>query len=230
MRIKKEVVIAAYDKPLVWLADFNADVKKTVYRKGDILQYDGEIKLEPNVGRCVHTFFKHIYDNYDNLADITYYAQDYPFDHWEDIVDVVNNDLMASRCQLNIGGYYGFHFNTIQIPSEKGGIMWNLYNSLHHGKGKILSCSSNGMPQDSNPNINVNRYWEILFDEPILEDVGRYEFMPGGHFGVTRDHVHLRSRELYSKVVSLLENDPTAPWMIERLECYIFNPKYKTKL
>lgn len=228
--MKKEIVIAAYDKDLSWLDQLNSDVKRTVYRKGDVTHYGGEIKIVPNVGRCVHTFFRHILINYDNLADITYFAQDYPFDHWEDIVDVVNNDKSAELCQLQIGGYYGFHYNTITVPSEKGGIMWTLYYTTHHERGKILYCSSDGHEHDSNSEINVNRYWTMLFDEPIPDGTGRYEFMPGGHFGITREHARKRSRELYAKVVELLETESSAPWMIERLECYIFNPKYKTKL
>ncbi len=36
--------------------------------------------------------------------------------------------------------------------------------------------------------------------------------------------------EFYGKICNLLTEDIWAPWMIERLECYIFNPKYKTKL
>lgn len=223
--MNRELVIAAYDSYLDWLEEINSDIKVTVYRKGDEpTQISNEIKLEPNKGRCVHTFFNHIYNNYDNLADITFFAQDYPFDHWEDIIDVVNNNKEESRCQLKIGGYYGFHFNTIMIPSHKGGIMWNLIDSQHHGKGKVLSCSSNGYPQDSNPNINVDKYWNMFFDS---FNPSHYEFMPGGHFGITKEHAHLRSKEFYKKVVDFLLDKEIAPWIIERLECYIFNPNIK---
>jgi hypothetical protein len=51
--------------------------------------------------------------------------------------------------------------------------------------------------------------------------------MPGGHFGITKEHAQLRSKEFYKKVCDLLIDDVNAPWMIERLECYIFNPKIK---
>jgi hypothetical protein len=158
------------------------------------------------------------------LSDITYFAQDYPFDHWEDIIDVVNKDTQDSRCQLKIGGYYGFHFNTITVPSPLGGIMWNLSASKHHCNGNVLICQSNGQPQDSNPNINVDKYWNSLFSD---EKPSEYEFMPGGHFAITKQHAQLRSKEFYSKVCNLLLEDENAPWMIERLECYIFNPTYK---
>ena len=228
--MKKELVIAAYDKDLDWIDKLNTDIKVSIYRKGNIKKYNNEILLTPNTGRCVHTFFKHIYTNYDSLSDVTFFAQDYPFDHWEDIVDVINNNTMESRCQIQIGGYYGFHFNTIKIPSEKGGIMWNLQKTKHHGTGNVLMCHSNGYPQDSNTDIDVNTYWKILFDEPFPENVGMYEFIPGGHFCITKKHATIRSKKFYQKIVELLENNNSAPWIIERLECYIFNLNYITKL
>jgi len=221
----REIVIAAYDKYLDWLDKFNSDIKVTVYRKGEeAKQREDEIKLELNKGRCVHTFFNHIYTNYDNLSDITFFGQDWPFDHWEDVVEVINNGTQESRCQLKIEGYYGFHFNTITVPSSLGGRMWNLSPSKQHGNGNVLVCQSNGQPQDSNPNINVDKYWDLLFTD---QKPTEYEFMPGGHFGITKEHAQLRSKEFYKKVCDLLLEDESAPWMIERLECYIFNPKIK---
>jgi len=222
----RELVIAAYDRYLDWLDNINIDVKQTVYRKGDEpAQRDNEIKLEPNKGRCVHTFFNHIYNNYDNLSDITFFCQDYPFDHWENIVDVVNNCTEQSQCQLKMGGYYGFHFNTITVPSPLGGSMWELSPSTHHGEGRVLICSSNGAPQDSNPNIDVEKYWNRFFKR--VPPPAEYQFMPGGHFGITKQQAQLRSKEFYKNIVDFLLEEEVAPWIIERLECYIFNPNIK---
>jgi hypothetical protein len=221
----RELVIAAYDRYLDWLDKLNPEIKVTVYRKGEEeKQREDEIKIEPNKGRCVHSFFNHIYTNYDSLSDVTFFAQDYPFDHWEDVIEVVNNNTEESRCQLKIGGYYGFHFNTITVPSPLGGSMWALSPSTHHGEGRVLTCQSNGAPQDSNPNIDVDRYWNRFFNQ---DPPSEYEFMPGGHFGVTKEHAQLRSKEFYKHVVDFLLEEPVAPWIIERLECYIFNPHIK---
>lgn len=218
----KEVVIAGYDKPLNWIKDFNSDVKVTIYRKGDLISYENEIHLEPNVGRDVHTFFSHIVKKYDNdLSQYTFFVQDYPFDHWENLISVINGDpsLYSEKASLSFGGYFGFHFNSI-------GTMWNMPKSLQFGSGNIISCFSNGRPQDHNPNINVDKYWDILFDEP---KPNMYEFIPGGHFGITKDQVYIRSKNFYNQILKLLESEYDAPWMIERLECYIFNKNYKTK-
>jgi len=222
----KEIVIAAYDKNLDWLSKLSSDVKQTIYRKGVKSKNENEHFIEPNLGRCVHSFFNHIYINYDNLSDVTFFAQDYPFDHWEDLIETINSET-GKIGTLNIGGYNGHHFNTITVPSEKGGLMHTMHNSSHHDSGKIIACYSNGLPHDPNPAINVDKYWDILFDG---ERPNIYEFMPGGHFSITKEHARLRSKELYKKITELLIEDINAPWMIERLECYIFNPKYKTRL
>jgi hypothetical protein len=222
--MKKEIVVAAYDKNLDWLDFINSDIKKTVYRKGNILPLsENEILIESNAGRCVHTFFNHILKNYDNLSDYTYFVQDYPFDHWGNLIEVINNqtdELLINMCSVNIeNGYYGFHNNTL-------GTAWQMYESIHHN-GLIISCNNEGRPQDHAPYINVKLYWDILFQDINPEF---YEFMPGGHFILTKEHAHKRSKDFYKIIVNTLENDIYAPWNYERLECYIFNPNYISKI
>jgi hypothetical protein len=217
----KEIVIAAYDKNLSWVSGLDKTVIKTVYRKGDVLPtIEGEIKLDKNIGRCVHTFFNHIYQNYGKLSDYTFFVQDYPFDHWGDLLEIVNGNPKEQIVTLNIGGYYAYHNNTL-------GTSWNMPPSQQFGSGNVITCWSNGSPQDLNPLIDVNKYWNLLFEGDCPPN---YEFVPGGHFGITKEHSELRSRDLYKQICDLLVSDINAPWMIERLESYIFNPNYKTKL
>lgn len=227
--MKKEVVISAYDEDYSWILNLNEDVKKTIYRKGNIDSKENEILLEPNVGRDVHTFFKHIYINYNNLSDITFFSQDYPFDHVENYIDIINGDINTWNKEsiINFGGYYGYHWNSIKVPTPRGGIMHTLDPSKQFGTGRILSCQSNGLPHDPNPNINVDNVWFELFNH---QKPNEYEFVPGGHFSITKEQIKIRSLNFYKKIVELLENDVTMPWNIERLECYIFNSTYKSKL
>jgi hypothetical protein len=223
--MNKEIVIAAYDKSLNWVDDINTEIKKTIYRKGDILPLkDNEIKITPNKGRCVHTFFNHIYLNYENLSDYTFFVQDYPFDHWGNLIDVVNSDVnkIETLSSLKIDGYFGFHNNTL-------GTSWKMYESQQFGNGLIISCQSNGHPQDLNPNINLDKYWKILFSDEHTPP-HNYEFIPGGHFVITKEQIKIRSKEFYKQVITLLMDNEHSPWNFERLECYIFNKNYKTKL
>ena len=216
----KELVIAAYDKPLDWISKLNGEIKITIYRKGNSEPIrDNEILIEPNLGRCVHTFFYHIYNNYDKLANYTFFVQDFPFDHWGNVIKVINNNTWENDYTLKIDGYYGFHNNTL-------GSAWNLTACSQFTNGSSLRCSSNGYPQDNNPLIDVNKYWNLLFDESLPNE---YEFIPGGHFGITKEQIHIRSKEFYKKCCELLIEDITAPWMFERLESYIFDKKFKSK-
>lgn len=218
--MKKELVIAGYDKPLEWLNDIQSDVKITIYRKGNApISKFKEIKVETNIGRCVHTFFNHIYLNYENLSDITFFAQDYPFDHWGNIVKTINENLWVQNSILNINdGYFGFYNN---------GIYGNLFRATHFNNGNVLSCAANGHPHDGQPGLNVDRYWHILFDQ---QNPNYYEFIPAGHFGITKSHATIRTKCFYGKIKELLETESIAPWIIERLECYIFDPRYKAKI
>ena len=223
--MKRELVIAAYDKDYSWINQLDPKIKITVYRKGNASKIsDNEIELEPNMGRCVHTFFNHLAVNYNQLHDVTFFCQDYPFDHFEDIIEVVNQETEFNRCQLRIGGYCGFHYNTITTPGPRGGTMWNLSKSNHHGNGNVLTCDNYGAPQDSNPLIDMKRYWNRFFNS---DPPNNYEFMPGGHFAVTKEHARLRSQEYYYSICKFLQEEEVAPWIIERLECYIFNPNIK---
>lgn len=221
--MKKEIVIAAYDKSLDWINQINPDVKITIYRKGESQTLkENEIKIEPNKGRCVHSFFNHIYLNYDNLSDYTFFVQDFPFDHWGNILEILNSDIdsIEKNASIVIDGYYGYHNNYF-------GSAWSMYPSSQFGGGSILSCQSNGHPHDTNPNINVDKYWNILFSDNH-NPPPYYDFIPGGHFAITKEQIKNRSKEFYKKIVDILIEDEHSPWMIERLECYIFNKNFLT--
>lgn len=227
--MKKELVISTYSEDYSWVSQVDKNVKITIYRKGDLENKENEIKLTPNVGRDVHTFFKHITDNYENLSDLIFFSQDYPFDHIENYIEIINGDIDTCKinASLNFNGYYGYHWNSVKVPTDRAGIMHTMLPSSHFGvSGKVLKCFSNGSPHDLNPNINVDKIWQVLFSSPIPQ---YYEFIPGGHFSITKEQIHKRSFNFYNKIVNLLENNSTMPWNIERLECYIFCELYNTK-
>jgi predicted metal-dependent RNase len=53
----KEIIVAAYDKPLDWISNINKDVKITIYRKGNILNSSfDEIKIEPRTFQVIPIF------------------------------------------------------------------------------------------------------------------------------------------------------------------------------
>ncbi len=87
--ISREFVIAKYHRSTDWTKSLNGKV--TIYNKSKDTLLPGEIFLEPNLGRCIHTYVTHILKNYDNLADETFFSQDSPFEHVPDYINQVNN-------------------------------------------------------------------------------------------------------------------------------------------
>jgi hypothetical protein len=83
-----EVVVARYNEDVDWVKNLNYGV--TVYNKH---AEDNELfsKNLPNVGREGHTFFYHIVNNYDNLADYVAFVQGNPFDHCRNIINEIND-------------------------------------------------------------------------------------------------------------------------------------------
>ena len=80
------IVVARYNEDLEWTKEF---LNVIIYNKGKPLRDGFNEKYLNNVGREGHTYYKHIYDNYDNLADYTVFLQGNPFDHSPNII----NDL-----------------------------------------------------------------------------------------------------------------------------------------
>jgi hypothetical protein len=81
------IVVARYNEKIQWTKNFSNVI---VYNKGNKLPEGFNEILLSNVGREGHTYYKHIYDNYDNLADYTIFLQGNPFDHSPNIMYNLN--------------------------------------------------------------------------------------------------------------------------------------------
>ena len=87
MQIK--IVVSRFNENVDWTKQFN---NVLIYNKGDQIQGITNINLD-NVGREGHTYYKHIYDNYDNLDEFTIFLQGNPFDHTPDVINVIKEYL-----------------------------------------------------------------------------------------------------------------------------------------
>jgi dTDP-4-dehydrorhamnose reductase len=204
--LKKEVVIAAYDRDYSWIKNLNKEIKITVYRKGNKVLLDNEIKIDPNIGRDVHTFFNHLYLRYDTLSDITYFTQDFFEDHVSNYIELMNGDItMLNKHAIekidNQCWFFNTHFNS------------------------ILYCDNTGYLHDFG--LNIKNIWCKIFD---IESPDIFYFTPSGHFVITKEHARKIPREIYKKIIEILETVPRGPWEIERLESYIFIKNYKNLL
>jgi hypothetical protein len=74
------IVVSRYNENIDWTKQFSDVI---IYNKGE--KIPNTIRL-PNVGKEGHTYYKHICDNYDNLADYTIFLQGFPFDHSPNVI------------------------------------------------------------------------------------------------------------------------------------------------
>ena len=89
-----KIIIARCDEDINWSLEFKNIL---IYNKGNKINIDNELLTE-NVGRECHTYYKYIYDNYDNLNDYIIFLQGNPFDHSPNIINnlwnyIINKDL-----------------------------------------------------------------------------------------------------------------------------------------
>lgn len=85
-----KIIVARYNENIEWTKQFENVI---VYNKGKKLEDNyNEIMLD-NVGREGHTYYKYIYDNYDNLDDYTIFLQGNPFDHSPNLISNINKYL-----------------------------------------------------------------------------------------------------------------------------------------
>lgn len=87
-----KIIIARYNENIEWTQRLPPDIDVIVYNKGDkLLNHKGTVVDLPNVGREGHTYYKYIYDNYDNLDDYTIFLQGNPFEHSPQLICTINN-------------------------------------------------------------------------------------------------------------------------------------------
>lgn len=111
------IVVARYNENIEWTTQFPNVI---IYNKGDKLDGNyNEISL-PNVGREGHTYYKYIYDNYENLSDYTIFLQARPFDHSPNIIANLHKYINSTDLRID------FEFLSELI------IDCNLISCIHH--------------------------------------------------------------------------------------------------
>lgn len=91
------IVVSRYNENIDWTKQFKNVV---IYNKGQKLNIPNEILLE-NVGREGHTYYKYIYDNYENLNDYIVFLQGNPFDHSPSIIENLNKYIKNKDLDIN---------------------------------------------------------------------------------------------------------------------------------
>ena len=187
------IVVARYNEDLEWTKNF---LNVIVYNKGTPLTQDFNEILLDNFGREGHTCYKHIYDNYDNLADYTIFLQGNPFDHSPNIISNLNNYIN-------------------NINNKNLSIDFEFLSEL------ILNCNLTGCCYHSE--LPLIQTYEKLFGE--RKENMDFQFGAGAQFIVSKQKILQRPKEFYLKIIEILDKNisPIEGYVIERFHKLIFN-------
>ena len=195
--MNKQLVVSHYEQNLSWVSTATDFLDIVVYDKSE--KDTGLLKLE-NLGREPHTYIHHILENYNSLADWTIFAQDNPFEHVDNWMDILFGDqtVWDQHAALKQKGTYFF--------SKLG----------------ILQSDQTGSPDHIGlPMLEV---WNATFKQECPSSIS---FAPSCHCIVHRDIILARPTTFYENIKQILESNYHSPWVFERYLSYIFNSNYK---
>lgn len=202
MNYKGDLIISRYKEDVSWLKQVPY-YRRFLYNKGNHLE--GSIVL-PNVGREIHTYFHHIIQNYDKMADWSFFTQGHPFDHVRNYVEFLNN----------------FPSGTIPSPLKINKLIYFLSNGVF---SQTLYSKSDGSPHHFAV-LNIDEVWSDLFDSSPPND---YPFTAGATFAVSKEIILSRPKSFYGKCLDLSVNREHGPWEFERIFPSLFDPKNKVR-
>lgn len=200
--VKVKIVVSRCYENIEWTKQLPNVI---IFNKGeDNIDEYNPIKL-PNIGREGHTYYKYIYDNYDNLEDYTVFTQGHPFDHCgEQFVDNVKKIMQDPNYDKDLQ-----YFSNISACNLCTGLSCDEHNYAHL--------------------IPVYRYLFgniTISQEPFIFGVGAI-------FIIRKDIILQNPREFYYKIYKMLEDSPNLKkgvqsdciegHIIERFHPLIFN-------
>lgn len=195
------IIVARYDENVEWTKQFiNINIiNLIIYNKGDdnLKNYNGNVINLKNVGREGHTYYKYIYENYDNLEDYTIFLQGNPFDHSPNLINNLNN-------------YINNYINNKELNID-----------FEYLSETILNCNLSGCKYHYGlPLIDT---YEKLFNE--RKENMEFIFGCGAQFIVSKKNILKRPKEFYYKIVEMLQyhTGPSEGFVIERFHNLILS-------
>ncbi|KAH0556236.1 hypothetical protein GP486_005838 [Trichoglossum hirsutum] len=182
-----EIVVAHYNEDLRWMAGVAEDC--IVYSKGTDT---GSVPLPhivlPNIGREGHTYLHHITTRYDELADITIFAQGSIGDHIN--LNIVQMKNAASK--MSTDSIMTFPPRDLELFDAWEGIEWERYPCWR----KWSSMVTKRMP------LTPAEYFaRFIGGGRVPVSIG---FQPGAIFAVPRQIIHSRPLGLYKELMQTM--------------------------
>ena len=210
----KQIVIARYKEDIEWTKYL--DYETIIYSKGGPVETNHKVIQMPNIGMGGATFWYHIIENYDNLADITLFTQGHPFDaDFETLKGWGPDEKSVKELQ---DFYFNLPENFVCSPNCFVNVIADRfssppnYNQRHHDC--FIYYSSNWREWIDNfldPTHIINFY------EPTL-------MYRNGQLSLTKEAIRSNSKEYYIKLMDHWKYDnPIGEWLFEISAAYMFN-------
>ena len=197
-----ELVVAWYKEDVSWIRQRGFESSTTLYAKGG-----GDVEARcspsrtvelPNVGREGHTYLAHILQNYDDLADVTFFLQGDPVFHCPQIFDLVDRQRDANGASeefppmMNPGKLYTVHDFHCHYWSQGRCVMQKMYR-------------------------------ELFVDGAVASS--EFTFGSGAIMSVTRDGIRARSLAFWQRCMSYVDHhvDPQEGYALERIWGLLFD-------
>lgn len=195
-----EVVVCRFGEDLAWTRNLPRGIRLTVYDKSPAAEtpWPGSISL-PNVSRDDFAWLHHLVERYDDLADLTVFAQGRPFDHAPDLHRVVR------RLVQNEGNF---------CPDFTWfGFLWETDDA--RGRPSFVTWSKNPERRE----LNLEGFFQALWAEPAPAKV---RYVGGSQFALSRAAAHRRPVDFYRRARDLSQTFPDAAHAFERTWDRIF--------
>ena len=210
---KLRIVIARYNEDISWAKQLEEAI---IYNKNDTINIGnienkndtrdnsdtskdnslsgikGMVIPLPNVGREGHTYYKYIYDNYEDLSDYTMFLQGHPFDHYPNI-----NSHFFEEIRQKI------KTNKLKNFTPLGNV---LYCNINHCK--------------YHPGIlPIKQMYKKVFNQNAFPYM-RFKFVQGAQFIVSKKQILKRPKSFYLNIIKILEKEinPIEGFVIERFQ------------
>jgi Protein of unknown function (DUF3431) len=208
------LVIAHCNEDLSFMKMLNLDKYDEIflYRKNpewvDFFHaFDHVVRMLPNVGRCDHTYLRHIIDNYDNLADLTIFIPGSC-----DMDDKFMKLLYTIQYALETDQSFIFHDRLNNLKEDIYNFKMTTYDAAHKNNPK-------GIKMELCEHRPFGKWWEQVFGDYVYDKIC-YQ----GIIAAKKSDIHKRPKEFYETLISYVDkhNNPEAGHYIERSWCAIF--------
>jgi hypothetical protein len=232
---ERELVVARYIEDVSWVDAFDGEV--TIYNKGGAMNCNPKANILPlsNVGREAHTFLHHLVNRYEQLADVTVFAQGEPFIHSPDFLLLMNKRFSQSQP-------LSFYYLEGQVPPAEALAMSKAYwpeglrvyvEMMNHHFLAILPVPyfDDGLNTVIIPQFvrdyGLNRdqdffqfLWGIFGISERLPDLLPFSF--GSQMSVPREAIHRHPRKVYERMLQWSVQGKMNAHVIERIWLTLF--------